>query len=113
MIINYMKKRKKKNSKNNKKIYLKVYDIKDTITKRYNILVGFIVIIMLVMLIRLYNIQIINHDFYVEKVSILSTTKITGSSAPRGRIYDRNHRLIVDNKPVKTIYYKKKNRCNY
>jgi len=108
MIINYMKKRKKKNSKNNKKIYLKVYDIKDTITKRYNILVGFIVIIMLVMLIRLYNIQIINHDFYVEKVSILSTTKITGSSAPRGRIYDRNHRLIVDNKPVKTIYYKKK-----
>ena len=108
MIINYMKKRKKKKSKNNKKIYLKVYDIKDTITKRYNILVGFIVIIMLVMLIRLYNIQIINHDFYVEKVSILSTTKITGSSAPRGRIYDRNHRLIVYNKPVKTIYYKKK-----
>lgn len=106
MIINYMKKKKK--NKNNKIAYLKVYDIKDTITKRYNILVGFIVIIMLVMLIRLYNIQIINHDFYIEKVAILSTTKITGSSAPRGRIYDRNHRLIVDNKPVKTIYYKKK-----
>ena len=28
-------------------------------------------------------------------------------SAPRGRIYDRNYNLLVDNKAIKTIYYKK------
>ena len=37
----------------------------------------------------------------------MSKRVIEGSSAPRGRIYDRNYRLIVDNKPVKIIYYKK------
>lgn len=95
----------KKQYKN--KYYKKNKDIKDTIAGRYNILIIIIVFIMLIMLIRLYNIQIINHDYYVEKVETLSKTTVTGASAPRGRIYDRNHRLIVDNRPVKTIYYKK------
>lgn len=105
-----MKKQYKKINKNKKKYnyHKKNKDIKDTIEGRYNILIVIIVIIMLVMLIRIYNIQIINHDYYVEKVATLSTTTVTGSSAPRGRIYDRNHKLIVDNTPVKTIYYKKK-----
>ena len=33
--------------------------------------------------------------------------KFDGGSAARGRIYDRNGKIIVDNKAVKTIYYKK------
>ena len=39
----------------------------------------------------------------LEKKTILLST----SSPPRGRIYDRNHKLLVDNKKVTTIYYKK------
>lgn len=34
---------------------------------------------------------------------------IESTSAPRGRIYDRNHKLLVDNEGIKTIYYKKQN----
>ena len=38
----------------------------------------------------------------------MSTEKtIESSSAPRGRIYDRNYNLLVDNEAIKTIYYKK------
>ena len=34
---------------------------------------------------------------------------VESTSAPRGRIYDRNYNLLVDNEGVKTIYYKKQN----
>ena len=32
---------------------------------------------------------------------------IEGTSTPRGRIYDRNGKVIVDNEAVKTIVYKR------
>lgn len=34
-------------------------------------------------------------------------SEIEGESAPRGRIYDRNYKLLVDNVGVKSIYYKR------
>ena len=40
---------------------------------------------------------------------MLKNSYVTSKSAPRGRIYDRNGVLIVDNEPVKVIFYKKKN----
>lgn len=58
------------------------------------------------------NTMILKRDYYLNRLSnktIVSSTY----SAPRGRIYDRNHKLLVDNKAVKTIYYKKeKNTTN-
>ena len=65
---------------------------------------------MLVLLISLFNIQIMKNRFYEEKLGELTVTIIEGDSSPRGRIYDRNGVLIVDNKSVRTIYYKKPNR---
>ena len=44
---------------------------------------------------------------YSQKLENLTKTIIYGQSAPRGRIYDRNGKLIVDNIPSKVIYYKK------
>ena len=56
---------------------------------------------------RLFKLQILDNDKYKEKL-VSSTEKIIeGTSAPRGRIYDRNYKLLVDNQAVKTIYYKK------
>ena len=44
---------------------------------------------------------------YTESLERLSYTKVTGTSSPRGRIYDRNYNIIVDNKSLKTITYQK------
>ena len=56
---------------------------------------------------NLYSVQIVNHTYYLEKQASLNKQIVEGDSAPRGRIYDRNNRLIVDNIPIKTITYKK------
>lgn len=91
---------KKKN-----KYYLK--KINNVIEKRYNILIIIIIIVMSVLAFSLYNVQIINNEYYVEKVKQLNLKIVDGNTAPRGKIYDRNGKLIVDNEGVKVIYYKK------
>ncbi|MDD3453697.1 MAG: penicillin-binding protein 2 [Bacilli bacterium] len=82
-------------------------DIKKIIEKRYNILIIIIMISMLILLINLFYIQVIQKDKYVQKLNQLQVKVVEGPTAPRGRIYDRNNELIVDNKPIKEIYYVK------
>lgn len=102
------KKRHIKPQKNVKYNYYKKYkDIKETIEKRYNILIGFIILIMCILVVNLFYIQVIKTNYYQKQVDILTQDIVEGSTAPRGRIYDRNHRIIVDNVPSKIIYYKK------
>ena len=100
-----------KKHKRYKKIYnvsnTKNKDIKETVEKRYNILIIAIIFIMVVLSINLFYVQIIKHDYYVNKVEQLSQNILTSTSTPRGRIYDRNGKVIVDNEAVKVIYYKK------
>lgn len=97
--------------KRNKKLhyshYNKYRDIKEIIEKRYNILIIIIIVIILFMLMDLFYIQIMKNQYYIDQVKKLSENTVEGSTAPRGRIYDRNHRLIVDNAPIKIIYYQK------
>lgn len=83
---------------------------KDTsliVETRFNILIVIIILIIFVLLIGLFYVQVIRNDYYINRVEVLKKTIIEGDSTPRGRIYDRHHRLIVDNVPVKTISYKK------
>ncbi len=108
--MSYMKKisNHKKNKTYINNIYYKKYrNIREIIEKRYSILMGIIVIAIMVMVINLFFIQIVKQEYYANKVRLLNQNIVYGPSAPRGRIYDRHHRLIVDNKPVKVIYYKK------
>ena len=51
-------------------------------------------------------------DDYQEKLVAATEKIVLGDSTPRGRIYDRNHKLLVDNMAVKTIYYKKEPRVS-
>lgn len=101
----------KKVNKNYKKIYSftnnKNKDIKETIEKRYRILIIIICIVISLLTINLFVIQVLKHGFYVSKVEKLSQNIIASSSTPRGRIYDRNGKILVDNEAVKVIYYKK------
>ena len=79
----------------------------NNIEKRYNILIVIILIIMSILSFSLYNIQVINNEYYVQKIEKINTKTVVGGTAPRGRIYDRNGKLVVDNAGVKVIYYKK------
>ena len=45
---------------------------------------------MLVILINLFNIQVLKESYYENKVREMTETKVYSSTAPRGRIYDRN-----------------------
>lgn len=87
--------------------YKKYVDIKKIIEKRLNILIIVILVLMIILFLNLFYVQIIKQDYYKNNLKRLQTTIVEGSTAPRGRIYDRNYNLIVDNTPVKEIFYTK------
>lgn len=68
------------------------------------IVVGFFMFILFISLV--YTIYY-KKTFYTKKLSLLTEIVVEGESAPRGRIYDRNYKLLVDNVSVPTIYYRK------
>ena len=82
-------------------------DIKIEIEKRYNILNVVVILALLILVVGLFLIQVVGKEKYSLKLENLTKTVIYGETAPRGRIYDRNGKLIVDNIPSKVIYYKK------
>ncbi len=89
--------------------YKPFIDIKETVNNRYGILIIFIFIIVIVLIGNLFVIQVVKREYYVNVINSANDVFVFGSSAPRGRIYDRNGNIIVDNKAVKVIYYKKAN----
>lgn len=95
---------KLKNQTNN---YKKRKTYRSIIEKRYKVLMIIIIVLLIIILGSLFYVQVIKHDYYVKKVDTLTNNVILGSSAPRGRIYDRNGKVLVDNEAIKTIVYKK------
>ena len=79
----------------------------DIIEKRYILLTVIILVLFCVISFRLFSLQILNKEIYVEKLAYSVEKTIESTSTPRGRIYDRNYNLLVDNEAIKTIYYKK------
>ena len=100
-------KRQSKLSYNNLNTYRNFKDVKVEIEKRYNILTFIVILILFVLVIFLFFIQIVGKEKYEAELETLTQTTVDGETAPRGRIYDRNMNLIVDNVPTKVIYYKK------
>lgn len=89
--------------------YKKKVDLNKIINKRYNFLILIIIILMSILSCGLFYVQIIKHEYYKDKLISLTTNIIYGESAPRGRIYDSKGRVIVDNKAVNVIEYRKLN----
>ena len=99
----------KKNTKPlNKKKKVNNKYLKEITLKRFNILMVILIILFVIIGIRLFYLQVLKMDYYTEELVYSSERVIESTSAPRGRIYDRNYKLLVDNEAVKTIYYKKK-----
>ena len=86
---------------------LRSRDLNEVIEKRYNFVIIIIIILFVGIICRLFYLQVFEKDTYKEKLVSATERTVTSSSAPRGRIYDRNYNILVDNKAVKIIYYKK------
>ncbi len=63
--------------------------------------------VFLLLLFCLFQTIFLKKDYYKQKLEELTNVIVYGESAPRGRIYDRNYRLLVDNQAVSVIFYQK------
>ncbi|MGM9881993.1 MAG: peptidoglycan D,D-transpeptidase FtsI family protein [Bacilli bacterium] len=81
--------------------------LKEVMEKRFTVITVLMVVFFAVIGIRLFYLQVMKNNEYTERLAYSTEKKIESTSAPRGRIYDRNYNLLVDNEAVKTIYYKK------
>lgn len=79
----------------------------DIIEKRFLFLLVVVVMVFGLIGVRLFQLQVLEMEDYQEQLVSATEKIVSGESSPRGRIYDRNYKLIVDNEAVKTIYYKK------
>ena len=79
----------------------------DIIDRRYILIIIVIILVFSGIVCRLFQLQVMEVDAYQEKLVAATEKYVYGDSTPRGRIYDRNYKLLVDNQAVKTIYYKK------
>lgn len=77
------------------------------INKRIFIFFIVIGVFSLVLFSKLFMVMIIDNKIYSEKLDSLMGKRITLNRAPRGRIYDRNYNVIVDNKAINVIVYKR------
>lgn len=102
-----MKKRIKRGKSINKTKKSK-FNFDKIIYHRFLIFLVVIIVCFVIVCFRLYQVMIFDHNKYTKKLTELSYDIVEGSSSPRGRIYDRNYNILVDNKSVKTITYKKR-----
>ena len=113
--INKTVKIKKAIKKNNSRPYSNVAKsnntssryLPDIIDKRYIFIIVVIILCFTLIGGRLFQLQVLKVEEYNEKLVSATVKYVEGESSPRGRIYDRNYNLLVDNQAVKTIYYKK------
>ena len=67
--------------------------------KQYIFVVAITWILILILLLRYFQLQILGYDQYSKKANTNRIRKIT-TSAPRGLILDRNRQILVDNLPT-------------
>lgn len=75
--------------------------------KRFKFVGSIIIVSFLVIFIQISKLIIVEGKSYHSKLKTLTSSIVYGESAPRGRIYDRNHKLLVDNKAIPIIVYNK------
>ena len=84
--------------------------LKDIIEKRYAFITVCVLLLFSIIVVRLFQLQVLEEEEYNEKLVMAIEKNVESTSSPRGRIYDRNYKLLVDNEAIKTIYYKKQTR---
>ncbi len=83
------------------------YNYNKVINRRINIYLFIVYFVFVILVIRLFWLMVIEKNYYSKKLKEVSDVVIEKDQAPRGRIFDRNYNIIVDNKAVKMIVYSK------
>lgn len=73
--------------------------------KKFQILKITIFLVFIIITTKLFFVQIIDKNKYISYVYNNTHTFWYSPSVPRGKIYDRNNKIIVDNEAIKTLYY--------
>ncbi len=90
-----------------KKVKRKKPSIERVFSRRIFILTIFLSVLFLILSFQLYDVMYIKRNTYQEKLKHLQKSIIYQDEAPRGRIYDRNYNLLVDNQEIPMITYQK------
>ena len=91
----------------------KRFDLNKVLNRRYNFLFFGIMCFFFILIISFFRVMIVENDKYEKLLSELTYDVVLGESTPRGRILDRNLNVIVDNKMVNTITYKRSKNTTY
>lgn len=81
------------------------------ISLRLNILFSIVIFLFLVLILRLADMQIINHDFYSNKLSTASQ-KIISNGSIRGQIYDAQGKPLVENELQQVVSFTRPNKMS-
>lgn len=90
-----------------KKKYIKSINYDRIINNRFNVFIVVIVCLFCILSFKLFSVMVLEEEENTSKLLSLTSNRVTLNSSPRGRIYDRNYNIIVDNKAINTIVYKK------
>ena len=88
--------------------YKKKIDYEKIINSRLILFLVIIIVLFTTLSIKIISVMVFEKDKYQNNLTKLNYSYIQGNSSPRGRIYDRNYNILVDNKSLKTIIYQKK-----
>ncbi|HFI0048286.1 TPA: penicillin-binding protein PBP2B [Streptococcus suis] len=76
---------------------------------RLNILFSIVIFLFLILILRLADMQIVNHDFYSNKLSTASQ-KIISNGSVRGQIYDAKGTPLVENQIQQVVSFTRSNK---
>lgn len=80
---------------------------------RIKVFYWFVIFVFLFLGISLFRVMIIENDKYKKLLEEVSYDNVFGDATPRGRILDRNYNVIVDNKVINSIVYKRGKKTTY
>lgn len=77
-------------------------------SSRINLIFAIIVLLFVLLLLRLAQMQLLDKDFYMEKLTATTSYTVKNSS-PRGKIYDAKGTLLVDNNIKEVVSFTRSN----
>lgn len=92
---------------NNNSMKKNIKEMNNVFETKINVFKVIIYLAFFGILIKLFSMQVINRDYYLNKLNSKTTKIVYGDTTLRGRIYDTNHNLLVDNQLIMTITYQK------
>ena len=87
--------------------------IKNSDDRKCLLLFSIILFFFVLLFVRFFQVMVIDKNKYMDNLSKLTYDKVYGESTPRGRILDRNYNVIVDNKAINNIVYKREKGTSY